>query len=188
MIILIKNMVSARCIMVVKAILAELNIPYDYLELGELETSENIPDEKLRLLDNHLNAFGLELLENRKNLIVEKIKQVILELVRDQDEEIKVTLSDYLSQKLNYNSIYLSNIFSEAEGISIKKFYINKKIEHVKNLLLNDNINLKEISWKTKYSSVPHLSNQFKKTTGVAPLQFKHMQMKHSHSSEQVSY
>jgi AraC-like DNA-binding protein len=184
--ILIKNMVSTRCIIVVKSTFEELNIPYDSIELGEVEISEDIPEEKLRCLDNNLRSFGLELLENKKTSIVEKIKQTVIELVHDSDKEMKVTLSTFLSKKLNYSSTYLSNIFLETEGITIREFFIANKIEHVKKLLLNDNLNLNEISWITKYSSVSHMANQFKKRTGLAPLQFKHLQKSNHHSLEQV--
>ena len=176
--ILIKNMVCTRCIMVVNSALTELEIPYESLELGEVETSENIPEEKLKLLDSYLRPFGLELKENKKNILVEKIKSAVIELVHDPEEQTKVNLSDYLSHKLNYNCTYLSSLFSETQGTSIEKFFITNKIEHVKELLVNDGLNLKEISYITKYSSVAHLSYQFKKTTGLAPSQFRHLQNK----------
>ena len=174
--ILIKNMVCTRCIMVVNSALTELEIPYESLELGEVETSENIPEEKLKLLDSYLRPFGLELKENKKNILVEKIKSAVIALVHDSEEQTKVNLSDYLSHKLNYNSTYLSSLFSETQGTSIEKFFITNKIEHVKELLVNDGLNLKEISYITKYSSVAHLSYQFKKTTGLAPSQFRQLQ------------
>jgi len=178
--ILVKNMVSARCIIVVKSALEELNIPYESLELGEVETSENLPGEKLRMLDLYLKPFGLEVKEDKKYILVEKIKAAIMELVHNSDEQMKVTLSDYLSQKLNYNCTYLSNLFSEVQGISIEKYFITKKIEHVKELLINENLNLKEISYLTKYSSVAHLSYQFKKITGFAPSEFRLMLTKNN--------
>lgn len=186
--ILIKNMVCTRCMMVVNSALDELEIPYESLELGEVETSENISEQKLKLLDSYLRPFGLELKENKKNILVEKIKAAVLELVNDSDEQTKVTLSDYLSKKLNYNCTYLSSLFSEIQGTSIEKFFINNKIEHVKDLLVNDGLNLKEISYRTRFSSVAHLSYQFKKTTGLAPSQFRHLQNKNRIALEQVSY
>lgn len=171
--ILVKNMLSRRCIMAVETALEELQIPYDSLELGEIETSEKVPDEKLRELDQFLRPLGLEIKENKKYQLVENIKAVIMELVNNSDEQMKVTLSEYLSRKLNYNCTYLSNLFSEIMGVSIEKFFITKKIEHVKELLVNENLNLKEISYMTKYSSVAHLSYQFKKMTGLAPSEFR---------------
>lgn len=171
----VKNMVSTRCIMVVKAALEELNIPYEYVELGEIETSGNVPVEKLKLLDQHLRPLGLEVRENKKFMLVEKIKDAIGELIHSTDDQIKITLSDYLSRRLHYNSTYLSNLFSEVTGISIEKYFIFKKIELVKELLVNEKMNLKEISYLTNYSSVAHLSYQFKKMTGFAPSEFRTM-------------
>ncbi len=184
---LVKNMVSSRCIMVVEAALEELNIPYDSLELGEIETRYNVPEEKLKKLDLYLRPLGLELKENKKFQLVEQIKSAIIELVHNSDEQMKITLSEYLSQKLNHNCTYLSNLFSEMQGISIEKFFITKKIEHVKELLVNENLNLKEISYLTKYSSVAHLSYQFKKITGFAPSEFRLMANK-NHMSLQEAY
>jgi YesN/AraC family two-component response regulator len=180
--VLVKNMVSARCIIAVRTALEKLNISYDSLELGEIETREKLSEEKLRMLDDLLRPLGLEVKEDKKFILVEKIKSSIIELVHNSDEQMKVTLSDYLSQKLNYNCTYLSNLFSEITGISIEKFFITKKIEHVQELLINENLNLKEISFITKYSSVAHLSYQFKKITGVAPSEFR-MKLNKNHVS-----
>lgn len=184
----VKNMVSTRCIMAVKSALEELEIPYDSVELGEVETSAIVPDEKLRKLDDNLRPIGLELQENKKNILVEKIKGAILELVQNSDEQIKVTLSDYLSQKLSYNCTYLSNLFSEAMGVSIEKFFITNKIEHVKKLLINEKLNLKEISYLANYSSVAHLSYQFKKITGLAPSEFRMMLNKNNVTLQEAHY
>lgn len=171
----VKNMVSTRCIMVVKAALEELNIAYDYVELGEIEASGNVPGEKLRMLDQHLRPLGLEVRENKKYQLVDRIKEAINELVHTSDEQTKITLSEYLSHKLNYNNTYLSNLFSEVTGISIEKYFIARKIDHVKQLLVDQKLNLKEISYMTNYSSVAHLSYQFKKMTGFAPSEFRSM-------------
>ncbi len=171
----VKNMVSTRCIMVVKAALEELNIAYDYVELGEIETSGIVPVEKLKLLDQILRPLGLEVRENKKFALVEKIKAAITELVNSTDDQVKITLSEYLSRTLHYNPTYLSNLFSEVTGISVEKYFIARKIEHVKELLVNENLNLKEISYLTNYSSVAHLSYQFKKMTGFAPSEFRIM-------------
>lgn len=184
----VKNMVSTRCIMAVRAALEKLEIAFTSVELGEIETRGNIPDEKLKMLDKELRTLGLELKENKKYALVEKIKAAISDLVNNSDEQMKVTLSEYLSRKLNYNSTYLSNLFSEIQGISIEKFFINKKIEHVKELLENDNLNLKEISYITNYSSVAHLSYQFKKITGVAPSEFRMMLNKNNVAYQEATY
>jgi YesN/AraC family two-component response regulator len=171
----VKNMVSTRCILVVKAALEELGIPYEYVELGEIETSGIVPVEKIKVLDQHLRPLGLEIRENKKFALVEKIKAAISELVHSTDDQVKITLSEYLSRTLHYNPTYLSNLFSEVTGVSIEKYFIGKKIEHVKELLINENLNLKEISYLTNYSSVAHLSYQFKKMTGFAPSEFRMM-------------
>jgi YesN/AraC family two-component response regulator len=184
--ILIKNMVSNRCIMAVRSALEELKIPYSSLELGEVELYD-IKEDKLKLLDSKLRFIGLEIKEDKKNILVEKIKSAIVELVQESDEQSKVTLSDYLSHKLNYNCTYLSNLFSESQGTSLEKFFIINKIEHVKKLLVNDGLNLKEISYRTSYSSVAHLSYQFKKTTGIAPSQFRLLQNRNRVELQQAS-
>jgi YesN/AraC family two-component response regulator len=186
--ILIKNMVSTRCIMAVKSILEDLNIPYSSLELGEVETTENISKDVLKLFGDKLQQVSLELKEDKKTALVERIKSAINELVSKSDDQNKVTLSDYLSQKLNYNCTYLSNLFSENQGTSIEKYFILNKVEHVKKLLVNDGLNLKEISYMTSYSSVAHLSYQFKKTTGIAPSQYRYLQNKSRSESNQISY
>ena len=166
--------------MAVQAALDKLEISYDSVELGEVETSATISDEKLKMLDDCLRPIGLELKVNKKYILIEKIKSAIIELVHSSDEQMKVTLSDYLSQRLNYNCTYLSNLFSEIMGISIEKFFITKKIEHVKELLVNEKLNLKEISYITNYSSVAHLSYQFKKITGLAPSEFRMLSSKNT--------
>jgi AraC-like DNA-binding protein len=183
----IKNMVCTRCKMVVKSELEKLGLNFKTIELGEVETTDNISQDRLKLLDNNLRLYGLELIENRKNILVERIKTAIVELVHHSDEQLKINLSDYLSEKLNYDYTYLANIFSEVQGTSIEKFFITHKIERVKELLVYNELNLKEISFVTRYSSVAHLSNQFKKTTGIAPSQFRHLQRKNRLSLEQVS-
>jgi YesN/AraC family two-component response regulator len=186
--ILVKNMVSTRCIMAVEAALKELQIPVVSVELGEIETTGNVPENKMRMLDSYLRSIGLELKENKKYILVEKIKSSIIDLVNNSDEQMKVTLSEYLSQKLNYNCTYLSNLFSEIMGTSIEKFFITKKIEHVKELLIDENLNLKEISYMTNYSSVAHLSYQFKKITGLAPSEFRMMFSKNNIALQEAGF
>jgi AraC-like DNA-binding protein len=187
--ILVKNMVSARCIIAVRSALEKLNIQYESIELGEIETKEKLSEEDIRMLDRILRPIGLEIKEDKKYILVEKIKSAIADLVNNSDEQMKVTLSEYLSQKLNHNCTYLSNLFSEFTGVSIEKYFISKKIEHVKELLINEDLNLKEISFITKYSSVAHLSYQFKKITGVAPSEFRTMISKrHVSSMQEVAY
>ncbi len=184
----VKNMVSTRCILVVKSALDELKIPYEYVELGEIQTPGNVPVETMEILDQKLKVLGLEIRENKKYALVEKIKIAINELVHSADEQIKITLSDYLSRRLHYNSTYLSNLFSEVTGVSVEKYFIAKKIEHVKELLVNEKLNLKEISYLTNYSSVAHLSYQFKKMTGFAPSEFRTMATSDERSFQAASF
>jgi YesN/AraC family two-component response regulator len=174
--------------MAVQVALDELQIPYASVELGEVETNGNVPEDKMKMLDSYLRSIGLELKENKKYILVDKIKSAIIELVNNSDEQMKITLSEYLSQKLNYNCTYLSNLFSEIMGISVEKFFITKKIEHVKELLINENLNLKEISYITNYSSVAHLSYQFKKITGLAPSEFRMMFSKNNVALQEAGY
>jgi AraC-like DNA-binding protein len=169
----IKNMVCIRCKMVVKYELEKLGLHFTRVELGEVELMEELSPEELRSLDDALKNAGLELMDDKKSILVEKIKAVIIELVHYQDEQIKINLSDYLSEKLNHNYSYLSNLFSEVKGTTIEKFYLAHKIEMVKELLVYDELTLSEIAWKLHYSSVAHLSNQFKKMTGLTPSHFK---------------
>jgi len=177
----IQNMVCQRCKMVVKSELEKLGLHHTRVELGEVEIMENASAEELQRLNHALKKTGLELMEDKKSLLVEKIKLIIIELVHYQDEQIKVNLSDFLSEKLNHNYTYLSNLFSEVKGTTIEKFYLNHKIEKVKELLVYDELNITEIADKLHYSSVAHLSNQFKKMTGLTPSHFKNLRhIKHS--------
>jgi AraC-like DNA-binding protein len=164
--------------MVVKAELEKLGLHYGDVELGEVEVVENITPEQLTILDIALKKAGLEVMNDKKSILVEKIKTAIIELVHYTDEQIKINLSDYLSEKLNYNYTYLANIFSETKGTTIEQFYLTHKIEKVKELLVYDELNLTEIAWKLHYSSVAHLSNHFKKKTGLTPSQFKNLRNK----------
>jgi len=174
-------MVCIRCKMLVKSELEKLGLHYIAVELGEAEIREDISTEQLDRLSIALNKSGLELMDDKKSILVEKIKAVIIELVHYNDEQIKINLSDYMSEKLNYNYTYLANLFSEVKGTTIEKYYLAHKIEKVKELLVYDELNLTEIAYKLNYSSVAHLSNQFKKITGLTPSHFK--QLKHKRRS-----
>jgi AraC-like DNA-binding protein len=169
----IQNMVCIRCKMVVKSELEKLGMHCITIELGEAEISEEITAEQLASLGGALEKSGLKLMDDKKNILVEKIKTIIIELVHFNDEQIKINLSDYLSEKLNYNYTYLANLFSEVKGSTIEQFYLAHRIEKVKELLVYDELNLTEIAWKLHYSSVAHLSNQFKSMTGLTPTHFK---------------
>lgn len=165
-------MVSVRCQMVVKYQLEKLGLKYTYVKIGEAEIVGDVQPEKLEQLKSVLKEAGLVVMDNKRTILVERIKHVIIELVHYSEEQIMVNLSDYLSEKLNYNYTYLANLFSEENGITIEKYYLTHKIERVKELILYDELNLTEIAWKLHYSSVSHLSNQFKKYTGLTPTQF----------------
>jgi AraC-like DNA-binding protein len=171
----IQNMVCMRCKMVVKSELDKLGLHYGKVELGEVEIMEDISARQLDSLNIGLKESGLELMSDKKSILVEKIKTMIIELVHYNDDQIKINLSDYLSEKLNYNYTYLANLFTEVKGTTIEQYYIAHKIEKVKELLVYHDLNLTEIAWKLHYSSVAHLSNQFKKKTGLTPSQFKNL-------------
>lgn len=172
--------------MVVKSELKKLGLHYITVDLGEAEIFEEISTEQLNLLDVALRTSGLELMDDKKSMLVEKIKTIIIELVHYSDDQIKVNLSDFLSDRLNQDYTYLSNLFSEVKGTTIEKFYLAHKIEKVKELLVYDELNLSEIAYKLHYSSVAHLSNQFKKMTGLTPSHFKELKNKRRSMLEDV--
>jgi AraC-like DNA-binding protein len=182
----IQNMVCIRCKMVVKSELEKLGLHYTTVELGEAETIEDISKEQMESLAIALKKTGLELMDDKKSILVEKIKLLIIELVHYTDEQIKTNLSDYLGEKLHYNYTYLANLFSEVKGTTIEQFYLSHKIEKVKELLVYDELNLTEIAYKLHYSSVAHLSNQFKKMTGLTPSHFKALKSKRRSTLEDV--
>jgi AraC-like DNA-binding protein len=182
----IKYMVSTRCKMVVKEELKKIGLHFIIVDLGEIEIMENISDEKRALLRKGLANSGLELMDDKKAILIEKIKNVIIEMVHYSDEMPKINFSDFLSEKLHHDYTYLSNIFSEVKGMTIQQFIINHKIERAKELLLYDEFNLTEISYKLNYSSVAHLSNQFKKVTGLTPSHFKKLKEKRRNPIEEI--
>lgn len=171
----IKYMVSLRCKMFVKDTLDNLNIKYSSLELGLVETCNTISEEKLSDLTELLKKAGLLVLDNRRSILISKIKNVIVEMIHYSDDIPLANYSSFISEKLGYDYTYLANVFSEVKGITIQHFIILNKIEKVKELLLYDELNLSEISYKLNYSSVAHLSSQFKKITGLTPTFFKQL-------------
>jgi AraC-like DNA-binding protein len=179
-------MVSNRCKMVVKEELKKLGLHFVVVDLGEVEIMEDISGDKLGELRNALHASGLELMDDKRVMLIEKIKNVITEMIHHSDELPKMNYSDYLCEKLKYDYTYLSNIFSEMKGITIQQFIIVHKIERVKELLLYDEMNLTEISYKMHYSSVAHLSNQFKKVTGLSPSHFMQLKDKKRSPIEEI--
>jgi YesN/AraC family two-component response regulator len=179
-------MVCIRCQMVVKAELEKLGLKYIDVKIGEADIIDNIQPEQLHQLDKALRKSGLLLMDDKKSILVEKIKAVVIELVHYTDQQIKINLSDYLHEKLNYYYTYLANLFSEVKGITIERFYLNHKIEKVKELIIYDELNLTEIAYRMHYSSVAHLSNQFKKFTGLTPSHFKKLKNKRRGTLEEV--
>jgi AraC-like DNA-binding protein len=179
-------MVCIRCQMVVKAELEKMGLQYAYVKIGEADIADNILPVQLEQLDTALKKSGLLLMDNRKSILVERIKQTIIELVHYSEDQIKVNLSDYLSEKLNYDYTYLANLFTEVKGITIERFYLMHKIEKVKELIVYDELNLTEIAFKMHYSSVAHMSNQFKKLTGLTPSYFKKLKTKRRDTLENV--
>lgn len=171
-------MVCTRCKMLVKDELSRLGLAFNTVELGYADLIEDINSEKKDLLYNALLRSGLELLDDKKGVLIQKIKNVIIELVHYSEEPLVFKLSEYLSQKLNHNYSYLANIFSEVQGITIEKYYITQRIERVKELLMYDELSLTEIARLMNYSNVAHLSTQFKKVTGLTPSYFKGLKEK----------
>lgn len=179
-------MVSLRCKLIVKEALAKLGLRYVLLDLGVVEIMEDITPEQHELLKRDLKRSGLELLDDKKSILIEKIKNVIVEMIHYSEELPKMSYSDYISEKLGYDYTYLANTFSEVKGITIQQFIIIHKIEKVKELLLYDELSLTEISYKLHYSSVAHLSNQFKKVTGLSPSFYKRVKQKRNSNLENM--
>jgi len=172
--------------MVVMAELTKLGLHYTYVNIGEANITEDITPEQLRQLNVALEKSGLLLMDDKKSILVEKVKNAIIELTHYTEEQIKTNLSDYLSEELNHDYTYLANLFSEVKGITIEKFYLLHKIEKVKELIVYDELSLTEIAYKMHYSSVAHLSNQFKKITGLSPSHFKKLKDKRRNTLEDV--
>lgn len=169
----IKNMVCNRCIMVVKAELEKLDIKPLSVELGEVTLSQPLDVKRKEELSKDLESLGFSLIDDKRGRLIEQVKNLIIELVHYNDNDLKINLSDYISEKLHHDYNYISNLFSEIEGSTIEKYFIAQKIEKVKELLVYDELTLNEIAFKLNYSSVAHLSAQFKKVTGLTPSHFK---------------
>jgi AraC-like DNA-binding protein len=172
--------------MIVKEELKKLGLKSTVVELGMVEILEDISPIQRDQLKNSLLKSGLELLDDKKSILIEKIKNVITEMIHYTDEIPKENYSDYISEKLGYDYTYLANTFSEVKGITIHQFIIINKIEKVKELLLYNELNLTEISYKLHYSSVAHLSNQFKKVTGLSPSYYKQLKKKRMNNLENM--
>jgi AraC-like DNA-binding protein len=175
-----------RCKMVVKDELKKLGLHFIMVDMGAAELMEDISSMQREQLRISLLKSGLELMDDKKAVLIEKIKNVIIEMVHYSDELPKINFSDYLSEKLKYDYTYLANLFSEVQGTTIEKFIISHKIERVKELIIYDEMNLTEIAWIMHYSSVAHLSNQFKKITGLTPSHFKKLKNKRRQAIEDI--
>ncbi len=182
----IKYMVSNRCKLAVKTALKELGLHFIVVDLGEVEIMETISSEQRRQLTIALLSSGLELMDDKRAVLIEQIKNAIIEMVHHSDENIKINFSDYLGAKLNHDYTYLANLFSEVQGTTIEQFIISHKIERIKELIIYDELNITEIAWKMNYSSVAHLSNQFKKVTGLSPSHFKLLKNKRRSPLEEI--
>lgn len=182
----IKYMVSNHCKLAVKEELKKLGLHFIVVDLGEIEIMEDLTSEQHEQLKIALLNSGFELMDDKRAVMIERIINVIIEMVHHTNGIIKVNFSDYLSEKLNHDYTYLSNMFSEVKGITIQQFIIIHKVEKIKELLIYDELNLTEISYKLNYSSVAHLSNQFKKITGLSPSHFKQLKDKRRTPIEEI--
>ncbi len=184
----IKYMVSNRCKMLVKEELIKLGLHFIVVDLGEVEIMESLNLKQRAHLKTALLKSGLELMDDKKSVLIEKIKAVIINMVHYSDGNIKVNFSTYLSQKLQQDYTYMSNLFSEVQGTTIEHFIIAHKTERIKELIIYDELTITEIAWKMHYSSVAHLSSQFKKVTGLSPTHFKQLKDKKRSPIEEVGY
>ncbi len=171
----IKNMVCSRCKLVVKSVFESQHINPIAVELGEVELQNEINENQKNELLKNLRAVGFDLIDDRKSKTINKIKTLIIDLVQNKNNDLKSNLSDYISQELHQDYNTLSNLFSEVENTTIEKYFINQKIEKVKELIIYDECSLSEIAYSLNYSTVSHLSNQFKKVTGFSPTYFKNI-------------
>ncbi|HAQ17964.1 MAG TPA: AraC family transcriptional regulator [Prolixibacteraceae bacterium] len=179
-------MVSNRCKIAVKEELKKLGLHFIVVDLGEVEIMENISVEQSGKLKTALLNSGFELIDDKRAVLIEKIKNTVIEMVHHSNEIIKTNFSNYLSEKLNHDYTYLANLFSEVQGTTIEQFIISHKVERIKELIIYGELNITEIAWKMNYSSVAHLSNQFKKMTGLSPSHFKQLKDKRRSPIEEV--
>ena len=179
-------MVSARCKLAVKEELKKLGLHFIVVELGEVDIMETLSKDQVEQLKLALLSTGLELMDDKRAILIERIKTTIIEMVHHSDGESNINFSDFLSKKLDHNYTYLANLFSEVQGTTIEQFMISHKVERIKELIIYDELNITEIAWKMNYSSVAHLSNQFKKVTGLTPTHFKQLKDKRRSPIEDI--
>ncbi|MFC4818413.1 helix-turn-helix domain-containing protein [Flavobacterium sp. GCM10023249] len=182
----IKNMVCSRCKLVVKSELEKLGLHLLSVELGEVEIIGSLDNTQKELIVKQLDSFGFEMIDDKKSRLIEQIKTIIIELVHHSNYEMKSNLSDYISERLSLDYNYVSNLFSEVEGITVEKYFILQRIEKAKELLVYDELTLSEIAYQLNYSSVAYLSNQFKKITGFTPTYFKQLKEKKRKQIEEL--
>lgn len=179
-------MVSNRCKIVVKEELKKLGLHYVLVELGEIDIMEVLTDEQLKDLKAALSVSGLELMDDKKSILIERIKTIIIEMIHHTNEDLKVNFSIFLTEKLDHNYSYMASLFSEVQGTTIEQYIILHKVERIKELIIYNELNITEIAWKMNYSSVAHLSNQFKKITGLSPSHFKQLKSKRRNPIEEI--
>jgi AraC-like DNA-binding protein len=182
----IKYMVSTRCKIVVKDILRKLGYHFFLVDLGEVEVMEELSLEQLNELKIALHSVGFELMDDKKAILIERVKIVIVDLVHYAENLPSIKFSDYLSQKLNHDYTYMANLFSDVQGTTIEQYIIGHKIERIKELLIYGELNITEIAYKMNYSSVAHMSNQFKKVTGLTPTHFKNLKDKKRNPIDEI--
>ena len=179
-------MVSARCKMMVKTELKKLGLHFIVVDLGEVEIMETLSTSQREELKTALLATGLELMDDKKAMLIEKIKNVVVEMVHYSEELPKINFSNFLSEKLHFDYTYLANLFSEVQGTTIEQFIISHKIERIKELMIYGELNITEIAQQMNYSSVAHLSSQFKKVTGLSPSHFRQLKDKRRNPIEDI--
>lgn len=168
-------MVSTSCKNAAREALKEMGLHFIIVELGEVELMETLNLSQKEELKTKLLASGLELMDDKRSVLIERIKNVVIHMVHYSDEVLLINFSDYLSEKLQLDYTYMSNLFSEVQGTTIEQYIISNKVERIKELIIYNELNITEIAWKMHYSSVAHLSNQFKKVTGLSPTHFKQL-------------
>jgi AraC-like DNA-binding protein len=183
----IKHMVSTRCKLAVEGALLKTGLSPVTVDLGEVEISGTISGDQKSRLKILLAQWGLELIDDKRSILVERIKNTVVEMVHHSDEEeTRVNFSDYLRKRLHHDYCYMSSLFSETQGTTIEQFMIAHKVERIKELIIYDELSVSQIAWKMNYSSVAHLSNQFKKVTGLSPSQFKQLKVKQRNPIEET--
>lgn len=182
----IKNMVCSRCKMVVKSELEKLGLQPLSVDLGEVGIADELEGYQRQDIHAALQKFGFALLDDKKSVIIERVKNLIVDLVQNKNNQLKTNLSDYLSIELNHDYTYITNLFTQVEGTTIEQYFIAQKIERVKELLVYDEMSLSEIAYQLNYSSVSHLSKQFKKVTGLTPSHYKQLKEKKRNPLEEL--